>query len=203
MGLKESYNKIAKDWDKDHQSDSWWIEGTDYFCSLFKPGDSLVDVGCGSGVKAEYLTNKGLQVTGIDISENMIELSQRRVPRAEFLVLGMEDVYSLEEEFHGVFAQASLLHVPKKKALQVVGEFAKVTKPEGFVYIAVKEKRENGPDEEVKKENDYGYEYERFFSYFTPEEIIYYMQSNNLEVVYQDVRASGKTNWIQAIGKKS
>jgi SAM-dependent methyltransferase len=44
----------------------------------------VVDLGCGSGILAEQVVAAGHGVLGIDISEPMIALAQRRVPRAEF-----------------------------------------------------------------------------------------------------------------------
>ena len=44
----------------------------------------VVDLGCGSGIFAEALSNAGFDVLGIDLSPAMIELARQRVPDAEF-----------------------------------------------------------------------------------------------------------------------
>ncbi len=46
----------------------------------------VVDLGCGSGIWAERLVERGYAVQGIDISEAMIRKARRRVPEAEFRV---------------------------------------------------------------------------------------------------------------------
>jgi SAM-dependent methyltransferase len=46
----------------------------------------VIDLGCGSGLWARELATAGYDVLGIDISEAMIDIACRRVPRAEFLV---------------------------------------------------------------------------------------------------------------------
>ena len=46
----------------------------------------VVDLGCGSGLWAEKLVQKGYKVLGIDISEAMIDIARSRVPEAEFRV---------------------------------------------------------------------------------------------------------------------
>ena len=51
----------------------------------------VVDLGCGSGQWARELVDDGYRVLGIDISEDMIELSRRRVPEAEFRVSSLFD----------------------------------------------------------------------------------------------------------------
>src|ERR1035441_8160251 len=110
MDLKSTYNRIAKDWDNDHTNDQWWREGLEKFTSLFKSGASILDVGCGSGVKAEILQKKGLKVTGIDFSEKMLEIARRRVPNGNFQLVDLYELSRFNEKFDGIFAQAILLH---------------------------------------------------------------------------------------------
>jgi SAM-dependent methyltransferase len=44
----------------------------------------VVDLGCGSGILSQAVSEAGYDVLGIDISEAMIALAQNRVPDAEF-----------------------------------------------------------------------------------------------------------------------
>ena len=200
--LKDTYNKIAEDWHKDHKPDTWWIKGTDAFISFLQPGARVLDVGCGGGTKSAYLTEKGFRVVGIDFSERMIEIAHKEVPEAEFAVMDMGDLSRLGREFDGVFAQASLLHIQKKEAHSIFREFLSRLKPNGYLYVAVKEKNEGQRGEEVKRENDYGYEYERFFSFYTIDELKQYFLDAGLAIVYEDIVPSGKTRWLSVIGRK-
>lgn len=204
MDLKETYNRIAEDWHRDHLHDDWWIQDIDTFIKNLPPGARVLDVGCGSGVKAKYLMGHGLKVTGIDISENLLEIARREAPEGEYRLFSMTDLDTMPETFDGVFAQASLLHIPKKDAGDVVKKMANRLVPGGLLYIAVKEPREGNPEEEVVTENDYGYEYERFFSYFTMAELERYLTDAGLHVIskLRNPNKSGKTVWLQIIGKK-
>lgn len=203
MNLKETYNRIAENWHHDHVDDAWWVEGTDAFIKELPQGGSVLDVGCGSGVKSKYFAERGCKVVGIDISDGLLDIARREVPAAEFRELSMTDLDLMTETFDGVFAQASLLHIPKKEAGEVVKEMAKRLVPGGLLYIAVKEGRPDKPEESVERENDYGYEYERFFSYFTLAELEQYLRDAGLEVVSKSrsPNPSGKTVWLQIIGK--
>ena len=75
-------------------------------------------------------------------------------------------------------------------------------KPNGYIYIAVKKINDGQFEEQVVKENDYGYEYERFFSFYTSDEIIGYLKEVGLEIVYNDITTNGRTDWIQLIAQK-
>lgn len=204
MDLKETYNRIAEDWHRDHTQDDWWVEGTDAFIQELPSGGRVLDVGCGSGVKSKYLSEHGLKVIGIDISDKLLDIARREIPSIEFRELSMYDLDSMQETFDGVFAQASLLHIPRKDAGEIVQKMARRLVPGGLLYIAVKETREGKPEEGMLKENGYGYEYERFFSYFTIEELEQYIQEAGLSVVskMRNPNPSGKTVWLQIIGKR-
>jgi SAM-dependent methyltransferase len=46
----------------------------------------VVDLGCGSGIWAKYLTDAGYDTVGVDLSPAMIRLARRRAPDAQFHV---------------------------------------------------------------------------------------------------------------------
>lgn len=201
--LRETYNRIAEDWHRDHQDDTWWVEGTNKFISFLKPDDSVLDVGCGGGTKAKYLIDRGLEVTGIDFAENLIAIAKREVPTGSFLVMDAYDLDTLAETFDAVFAQAFLLHVPKRDAPEMLGKFAAKLRPGGYLYIAVKEVKPGQPEEEERTERDYGYEYRRFFSYFTLPELEGHTRHMGLETAYSEITHSGNSRWIQLISQNA
>jgi len=200
--LQETYDRIAEDWHADHLDDDWWVAETDHFISLLPTGGTVLDVGCGSGVKSKYMAERGLRVVGIDISEGLLAISRRELPSGDFRLLSMTELDTLPEQFDGTFAQASLLHIPKAQAPDVVRQMAGVTKPGGYVYVSVKGLREGRPEEEIKEEDDYGYTYERFFSYYAPEELAGYMEAAGLTVVTNSASVSGSTRWLQVVGQR-
>lgn len=203
MNLKETYDKIANDWYNDHKADDWWVDGTNTFISFLKDSKNVLDVGCGAGVKSKYLSGKGLNVTGIDFSEKLIEIAKREVHGAKFHVMDMRDVSNLGVKFDGIFAQASLLHIPKKEIASVLTGLLSCLISGGYLYVAVKGTRPGGKEEEVLRENDYGYQYERFFSYFTMDELKKHFSDLGLSIVYENSELVGHTTWLQIIGKKS
>lgn len=204
MNLRETYNKIARDWHRDHTVDDWWKEGTEKFVSFLQSGNTVLDIGCGTGIKAHYLQKRGLSVTGIDFSEEMIQIARETTPEVDFHVLDFFQAGTLDRKFDGLFAQAALLHVPKKDLKDLIAELSELIHPGGYFYIAVKAKSPDRMDEEIVKENDYGYEYERFFSYSTQEEIESYLKNCGHEIVFTDVwkNSYGISRWVQVIGKK-
>lgn len=203
MSLRETYNRIAEDWFKDHHTDTWWQEGTEFFISKLNSGATILDVGCGAGVKSRYLKDKGFNVFGIDFSDKFIDIAKRESPDISFQVVDIFDIDKLGQTFDALFVQAVLLHIPKSKIKEVLGNLKNKINPNGLLYIAVKGIREDGIEQEVKTENDYGYEYERFFSYYTLPELEGYLKELNFQIVWQKDNLVGKTNWLQIIGRNN
>ncbi len=202
MDLKSTYNKIAEDWFKDHKEDTWWVEGTGKFLSMLPEKSTILDVGCGAGVKSRYLAGKGFKITGIDFSEKMIEIAKRESPDIDFDVVDIYELDNYGKAFNAVFAQAVLLHIPKAKIQKIIKSLKNKIKPGGLLYLAVKEVKSDKLEEKIERENDYGYDYERFFSFFTLPEIERYLKGLDLEIVWKTVANSGKTNWIQVVARK-
>ena len=202
MDLKETYNKIAEDWHKEHGSDNWWVDATNKFISLLGTGAIVLDVGCGSGHKAKYLIKNGLNVVGLDFSEKMIEIAKREVSEAEFIVMDLRNINKLDREFDGIHMQAVLLHIPKKEAPNVLKNVVGRLKNGGYIYLGVKEIKPGQPEEEIKAENDYGYEYSRTFSYFTMDEIKKYLADLNMKICHEEIGHGDSRHWIQVVAQK-
>lgn len=202
MTLRDTYNTIAEDWHKDHSDDTWWKNIVERFTMMLKPGSTVLDVGCGGGIMAKYLSEKGLTVTGIDFSENQIAIAKREVPAAKFMVADLYDLDSIEGQFDAVFAQAVLLHIPKKDITGIMEKLVAKLRDGGYMYIAVKKRESNEQEEVVLQENDYGKSFERFFSYFLAPEVQDFVQRAGLQTVFSETTQSGNTKWIQIIAKK-
>lgn len=202
MDLRETYNTIAEDWARDHGSDKWGKDERDTFISLLPKNALVLDIGCGPGMKSKYFADNGLRVIGVDLSEKMIEIAKREYPNLDFRVGDITHLDIIPEMFDGIHAQAVLLHIPKVDVPHVIAGLKDKLNDGGYLYIAVKEKWPEGKEEEILKENDYGYEYERFFSYFTLPEIKQYLADAGLTLCHENIAPTGNTNWIQVIARK-
>lgn len=202
-GLRDTYDRIAEDWARDHERDTWWIEGAAKFASLLPQHARVLDAGCGSGQKAKFFQDRGARVLGIDFSEKLLEIARQTATASDFRLLDLRDIRTLSEEFEGVFAQASLLHIPKTETFSVIEGMVSRLVPRGLLYIAVKVQRRGDPEEEIVTENDYGYDYERYFSYYTMDEMRAHVDRLGLSIVHAEVlQASSRSAWMQIIARK-
>jgi predicted TPR repeat methyltransferase len=103
-------------------------------------GRRVLDAGCGTGLPtARQLTQAGLAVTGIDISDVMLLLAGKNVPDAELHHLDLADVGASLGTFDGVVAFFSLLMVPRAEIAWVLGRFRDVLAPGGLLALGMVE----------------------------------------------------------------
>jgi len=100
----------------------------------------VLDVGCGVGITACYLAKEyGCKVVGLDLSEMMVKRSKERAKRknvedkVEFKIGDAQDLPFNDGVFDAVICE-SVVAFPKDKQ-KVVSEYARVTKPGGYVGI--------------------------------------------------------------------
>ncbi len=199
--LADTYNKIASDYAKDHEYDTWDNDYVDFFSEALLQNAKVLDLGCGPGVETKKLTLRGFDVQGFDLSEGLLQIAREKLPAAIFVQGDMlKELPYTDEYFDGVFAKASLLHIPKEDIDSVFDEIYRILKPSGILHIALK----RGDDERVVVENDYGYEYERFFSFWEAEELEDICKEYNLKILKQDswTNPGMKTVWLKYLLKK-
>jgi SAM-dependent methyltransferase len=79
------------------------------------PGDTIVEVGCGTGLLAKHFVSGGFDYWGFDPDEDRINYAKQRNPQAHFIV---GDTDSLEQlnipHFRHTFIHGVLHHLPDR-----------------------------------------------------------------------------------------
>lgn len=123
---------------------------------------SLLEIGSGTGQAGLFFQDAGLKVVCTDLSSEMVRLCREKGLEAyemDFLQLDFADGH-----FDSVFAQNSLLHVPKADFGEVLREVRRVVKPGGLLFFGMN----GGEDFEGVRDED-SYEPKRFYSHYTDE----------------------------------
>lgn len=82
----------------------------DQFLNHLNPSARILDVGCGVGRDAHFFEKRGHPVTAFDGSKEMVNFANKILKEPAKVMLFEEMDFS--EEFEGVWAAASLIHVP-------------------------------------------------------------------------------------------
>jgi 2-polyprenyl-6-hydroxyphenyl methylase / 3-demethylubiquinone-9 3-methyltransferase len=102
-------------------------------------GYAVLDVGCGGGILAEAMAQKGAKVKGIDLSEKALKVAQlhqleSRVP-VEYDSISAEDLAGREPgRYATVTCMEMLEHVPDPAS--VVTACAKLASPAGTIFFS-------------------------------------------------------------------
>lgn len=112
-----------------------WAD-VEVLAEYIKPGDKVLDLGCGNGRLYQILAKKQVLYTGLDQSGELIALAKEKVSEAEFVVGEMTELSFVAESFDAIFAIASFNHIPGPELqLKSLQEMKRVLKPGGLIIM--------------------------------------------------------------------
>jgi SAM-dependent methyltransferase len=165
------------------------------FLELIPACGRILDAGCGSGRDTKAFLERGYDVTAIDASSKMVESAAQLTGVTVEQVCFQELEY--EAEFHGVWACASLLHVPRSELDDVLERIQLALRPGGVCFMSFK------LGEEERLHGD------RRFTDFTAQSLdsclAGHLDFHVIRVwISDDVRPERNDQWVNAlVGKRS
>ena len=155
------------------------------------PGDRILDLGCGSGRDSKYFLERGYDVVPVDGSAEMCRVA------SEYLGIPVQQKLFSEieyrEEFDGIWACASLLHVPKVQIRDVMEKVSRALKEQGVLYASFK----YGDDERVVDG--------RFFSFYNETDLDWISDLGLIEywITEYDRPERPREKWLNTLWRKT
>lgn len=164
----------------------------DLFLQYMPKTGKILDIGFGSGRDMIYFASKGYEVEGIDPTPSFIDNMKEKGFNVRQL---MVEELQYENEFNGIWACASLLHVKRENLLKVLKKCRNALKDNGVMYCSFK----YGNCEIVKDE--------RYFNYLDEQTLKEILDTISFKIVdikiSNDVRVKhASEKWINIILKK-
>src|SRR5438477_3979507 len=137
--IRDFWNRVAGDWhiqvgaagDSNRMLNSdpvlWALAGD-------VSGVKVLDAGCGTGYLSKQLQDRGALVTGIDLSERMLEIAHARCPDIEFRVDSCAELRTLgDAQFDLVIANYVLMDTPDLEG--TMHAFHRVLRTDGVAVL--------------------------------------------------------------------
>ena len=144
----------------------------------------ILDFGCGPGRDLNVFKQMGHRPTGLDGSKEFCKMTQKLskfpILHQKFLHLELED-----NSFDGVFANASLFHVPSLELSRVLKEIHSALRKGGILFSS----NPRGSTE--------GWQGQRYGHYMEFEESEIYLKQNGFKILDHYYRPSGKPRELQ------
>lgn len=143
-------------------------------------GGRLLDAGCGVGRDTRYFISKGYKVQSFDLSRKMCEIT-RKYPYSFCTQMSFLDV-DFYEEYDGIWANASLLHVADKKMPEVISRLARSLKVGGYLFASFKS------DKNFESKDN------RKFYFYKREDLDRFIELSKYDLVLEESWSSFKGN---------
>ncbi len=164
------------------------------FLSYLPNNASILDAGCGSGRDSLSFKNMGYRVQAFDASSKMVEatkiLADIQVSKMTFQSV------AFDTSFDGIWACASLLHVPRNELAGVIENLIFYLNAGGIMYASFKY------GESERQEGD------RYFNDLTEATLLKHIkETSNLQLVEQWTSGNRRTGrsddkWLNCLLKK-
>lgn len=137
----EYYNENAVSF-TENTRDVDFSETRDRFLAQLPEGSRILDFGCGSGRDTKSFLMRGYQAEALDGSEELCRLAAAytgiRVTCMRF------QEFQEHRRYDGIWACASILHLPSRELAKVMHQLACALKDGGLLYVSFKYGTEEG-----------------------------------------------------------
>ncbi len=135
MSTLDFYNQNAEDF-ASNTFDVDFSENQNRFLKYLKPEAAILDFGCGAGRDTKRFLELGYNVTAMDGSPELCRIASAntgiRVVNRRFQDLDEKNIYD------GIWACASILHLPKIELETVLRKMLDALKDNGVIYTSFK-----------------------------------------------------------------
>ena len=108
----------------------------DEFLPFLKPNSLILDAGCGAGRDSKFFIDQGYKVHAFDACGALASLASKLI--AQPVQQALFQTFNTSNKFDGIWACASLLHVPMNELSEVLVKLISLLTDNGVLYCSFK-----------------------------------------------------------------
>ncbi|WP_053992655.1 class I SAM-dependent methyltransferase [Mangrovimonas sp. TPBH4] len=199
------FNDCASMYDEKYRDISAYEPSVLKFCELLQDQHSkILELGCGPGNVTLFIKERfpNFNVSGKDLSPNMIDIAERNVPSANFEVMDCRDLESIQEVFDGMMCAFLFPYLSKGDVEQLISESSRILSKNGYLYISTIE----GNYESSQWTGSKNYpELKLFMHYYQEEDLKNILTKHCFKIVHTEqlVNPTNGDNELILIAKKN
>jgi SAM-dependent methyltransferase len=160
-----------------------------------QPPYSILDLGCGPGRDLSHFRSLGHEAVGLDGAQQFVAMA-RAHSGCEILHQDLLSMRLPESRFNGIFANASLFHVPSQELPRVLLELFRTLKPRGILFSS-----------NPRGKNEEGFRDDRYACFFDRDTWCDYVTSAGFVELDHYYRPPGlprdRQSWLATVWRKT
>jgi len=111
--------------------------------NIIKGNIEVLDLGCGTGITTKYIAELGAKVTGIDISQKLIEFARENSnhENIKYLVGDVTDINLGKKVFEVICIIDVMEHIPREKIPNLIKNIKRYSHENTIVYLNIPDAR--------------------------------------------------------------
>ena len=165
------FSKYAKVYEDKFMEVTLFHDIYNRFLELLPKDDSaILDIGCGPGNITKYLLDNRpeLNVLGIDIADEMLQLAKENNPSANFKLMDCNSIHNIKTSFDGIMSGFCLPYLSKEEVSIFIKSSYQLLNANGILYISTME----DSYENSKYIGPSSGENEAIYTYYYPEDYL-------------------------------
>lgn len=162
------------------------------FLANLEEGDTILDLGCGSGRDSAAFYELGYDVTPLDAAEEMAKLAEIHTG-LDVLRIAYEDM-EFEDVFDGIWGSGALVHVPAREMEDILEKVTDALCQGGTLYLS------------FRKGDFEGFEGGLYYNDYTPEGIERMLEDTrrlNIREIWESGDPGGDdVQWVHVLARK-
>ena len=154
----------------------------DVFLNSLLPDAHVLELGCGPGNVVQYLKTKrpDLNITGIDLSAEMIKVAIKHNPDCNFQVMDILQSDQIQRQFNAIVAAFSLPYISRGDVERFFSNIGSLSTKSALLYISYME----GPEERSGwEQTSFTGNDELYINYYQKQDIEKKVQDQHFEIV--------------------